>query len=91
MRKEQRTRLETFATDKFDAKAYVAPHEMPAGGAKTHGAKMVKALAAIVPLLDTKQRETLAANLERGSGHGSMRGPRGEHGEHGGRGMGKPE
>jgi Spy/CpxP family protein refolding chaperone len=66
-RTEMSARLEAFAADSFDAKAFVAP---PAGaegfGPKQHMERMVKDLAVVVPLLDPAQRETLAAQLEKG-------------------------
>jgi hypothetical protein len=50
-------RLSTFATATFDAKTFVTP---PAGD------RMLRELAAIVPLLTAEQRETLASRLESG-------------------------
>lgn len=67
MQKEMRERLATFASDSFDATAFVAP---PAKGAafgpdKMFGS-MVKALAAVVPILDEAQRAELAKHIEEG-------------------------
>jgi Spy/CpxP family protein refolding chaperone len=50
-------RLSTFATATFDAKTFVTP---PAGD------RMLRELAAIVPILTAEQRETLATRLEAG-------------------------
>lgn len=66
-RKTMNERLQSFAADSFDAKAFVA---MPEGAAKfgpdkMHG-HMVKELAAIVPLLDDAQRAELAKRIEQG-------------------------
>lgn len=67
MRKEMRARLETFASDAFDANAFVAPPAgMEAGPKKEHMEKMLNALAAIVPILDQNQREQLATRIEQG-------------------------
>jgi len=82
-RAEMRARLEGFAADAFDAKAFVAPPE----GAEARGPMpplegMVKAVSVVVPILEPAQRETLAARLEKGppapmAPHG---GPMGFHG-----------
>lgn len=74
-----KAKMETFATDSFDAKAFVAPPADAPQGAMMHPiARMVNELAVVVPLLTPAQRETLAAQLEKGP---PMGGP-GEH-EHG--------
>jgi len=66
--------LDAFATDKFDAAAFVPTM---AEGPRGHGDKLVKMLAAVTPVLDQAQRATLAANLEKGPmGHGKHGGPR---------------
>lgn len=80
MRAEMRTRMEAFAADSFDANAFLSA--MPAGkerGPKAHLEGMVSWLAAVVPVLDEAQRNTLADRLEKGPGaghgpHGSKRG-----------------
>lgn len=64
---EMTARLEAFAADTFDAKAFVAPpSDAQAGGPGSHLARMVKDLAVVVPLLQPAQRETLAAQIEKG-------------------------
>jgi len=69
-------RLESFASDSFDAKAFVAPPAgAPQGGAMHPLARMVNELAVVVPLLDPAQREALAAQLEKGP-------PMGRPGDH---------
>lgn len=66
-KKAMTERLQTFAADSFDAAAFVA---RPAGdakmGPKDMHAGMVKALAAVVPLLDDAQRAELAKRIEEG-------------------------
>ena len=74
-----KAKMETFATDSFDAKAFVAPPADAPRGAMMHPiARMVNELAVVVPLLTPAQRETLAAQLEKGPQMGRP----GEH-EHG--------
>lgn len=75
MKKEMRARLESFASDRFDAAAALPPKDAMK---PDHHAKMAQALAAIVPVLDPAQREALAERLEEG--------PMGRHGRHGGKG-----
>lgn len=59
-----RARLESFASDSFDAKAFTSP---PEGADRHHPAEhMLKTLAVVVPILEPAQREKLAANLEKG-------------------------
>lgn len=67
MKTEMRARLQSFAADSFDAKAFVAPPaNAPQGKPRMHPmARRVNELAVIVPLLDATQRETLAAQLEK--------------------------
>jgi Spy/CpxP family protein refolding chaperone len=66
-RAERSARLETFASDAFDADAFAAP---PAGpddkGPKEHVERLVHTLAVVVPLLDETQRQALASRLEQG-------------------------
>jgi Spy/CpxP family protein refolding chaperone len=68
MKTEMSARLESFAADTFDAKAFLAPPaNAPQGKPMMHPmARMVNELAVVVPLLDATQRETLAAQLEKG-------------------------
>jgi Spy/CpxP family protein refolding chaperone len=78
---QMRARMESFASDTFDAKAFVAPPADAPQGAMMHPlARMVNELAVVVPLLDPAQREALAVQLEKGPG--GMMGPPGgrEHG-----------
>jgi len=64
---EMRTRLEGFAADTFDAKAFLTPPaDARVGGPMNPMARMVNELAVVVPILDATQRETLAAQLEKG-------------------------
>jgi Spy/CpxP family protein refolding chaperone len=64
---QMRARMESFASDTFDAKAFVAPPaDAPQGAMMNPMARMVNELAVVVPLLDATQRETLAAQLEKG-------------------------
>lgn len=79
---EMRARLESFAADTFDAKAFVTPPaDAPAGRPMHPLARMVNELAVVVPILEPAQRETLAALLEKGPPMGPPggheRGPRG--------------
>lgn len=67
MQKEMRERLATFASDSFDATAFVAPPAKGAGfGPDKMFGSMVKALAAVVPILDDAQRAELAKHIEEG-------------------------
>jgi len=80
-RKAMSERLATFASDHFDASAFVA---MPADAAMRgpegkHGG-MVKALAVIVPILDATQRAELAKRIEEGT---AAHGGKGKHGRKG--------
>jgi Spy/CpxP family protein refolding chaperone len=64
---EMRARIEGFAADAFDAKAFVAfPEGADAVGPWQHIERMVKDLAVVVPVLEPAQREALAALLEKG-------------------------
>lgn len=74
-RKEMATRMEAFVADKFDASAFATPPaDKQAFGPKQH---MVKALAAVVPILTADQRAKLADQIEKGP-MGPM-----HHGKHG--------
>ena len=83
---EMRTRvkagLASFRSEKFDAEALLPPKDarMPMGD---HLGHMVKALSAIVPVLDEAQRSTLAQRIEEGPKMQHFRGKHGarEHGE----------
>jgi Spy/CpxP family protein refolding chaperone len=60
-----KARLESFASDRFDAQAFAAPpKDMPA--MKNPGERMHKMLAVVVPLLNETQREKLAQRIEEG-------------------------
>lgn len=78
MQATMKTRLESFASDNFDAKAFLSPPEGMESKGKQMMEQMAKNLAAIVPILEPAQREKLAASLEKNMGQ--MRG----------RGMGRP-
>jgi Spy/CpxP family protein refolding chaperone len=67
-RKSMQERLATFASDSFDASAFVAPPKDGMGPEKM-AEHMVKALAIVVPVLDAGQREALAKNIEEGPQH----------------------
>lgn len=69
MRDKMKSSLEAFKADKFDA---VAAMPNRGEGPGQHLAKMVKAMAIIVPILDEAQRTKLADNLAKGPmmGHG---------------------
>jgi Spy/CpxP family protein refolding chaperone len=68
-RTQMKERLASFASDSFDANAFVA---LPEGGAKFGPDKMfghmVKTLAVVVPILDDAQRAELAKRIEEGPG-----------------------
>jgi Spy/CpxP family protein refolding chaperone len=78
---KMRARLETFASDSFDAKAFVTPPEGAAGGPKQHIERMVKDLAVVVPILEPAQREQLASLLEKGPPMGPPHGRGGPRGK----------
>jgi Spy/CpxP family protein refolding chaperone len=70
-RAEMQAKLETFAADGFDAKAFVARPAMPEGfGPKEHLQRLTRTVASIVPILEPAQREQLAVNLEKGPAMG---------------------
>lgn len=65
MRAERQAKLQTFASDSFDATAFVTPPARPEGDAKPqehHAAE----LAAVISVLDATQREQLATKIEQG-------------------------
>lgn len=79
MRAAMSARIEGFAADSFDAKAFLAPPEgagLPEPG--QHLQRMAETFAVVVPLLQPAQREALAALLEQGP-PAPPRGPRGGH------------
>ena len=84
-RAEMRARMATFATDGFDAKAFLADK---GEGHEVHAKRLVKAVAAIAPILDASQREELAKRLESGpvAGKHGARGARGVPGARAGKG-----
>jgi hypothetical protein len=61
-----RARLESFATDQFDAAAFAAPFPATTMGMRDHIERTLHMLAAILPVLDQTQREALAAVIEAG-------------------------
>jgi Spy/CpxP family protein refolding chaperone len=68
---ELRARLQTFASDRFDAAAFVAPSkDMPPMAMRDHVQRTLHALAAVLPVLDPAQREALATKIEAGPMHG---------------------
>jgi Spy/CpxP family protein refolding chaperone len=74
MRTKWQAALDAFASDRFDAAAFV-PTKVE--GPRGHADKLVKVLAAVTPVLDQAQRATLADNLEKGPmAKGKHRGPR---------------
>lgn len=83
MRARVKAGLDSFRGEKFDAEALMPPKDMrpPMGG--DH---LVKALAAIVPVLDAEQRSTLAQRIEEGP-----RMPPHFRGKHGGREHGETQ
>jgi Spy/CpxP family protein refolding chaperone len=81
MRAGMRSKLESFAADAFDAKAFTTPADGPsAHGPKQRLEHLANVLAAVAPILDPAQREKLATRLEQGPPDRSMRrgGPRGK-------------
>ena len=61
---QMKARLATFASDNFDATAFVTP---PAGVIQQgHKDRMVEDLAIISSVLDASQRDKLATRLEQG-------------------------
>lgn len=76
MRAEMKARIEGFAADSFDAKAFLAGDAKK--GPRAHLDRMITSLAAIVPILTPEQRTSLADKLEKGPmgkpGHGEKRG-----------------
>jgi hypothetical protein len=65
-----RVRLETFAADRFDAAAFVASSKAVAPmGMREHVQRTIHGLAAVLPVLDASQRESLATTLEAGASH----------------------
>lgn len=66
MRKEMDARLQSFASDGFDARAFLAKPASAPPKTGAHGDRMLKALEVIVPILTPAQREKLAAKIEQG-------------------------
>jgi Spy/CpxP family protein refolding chaperone len=62
---ERESKLQSFASATFDAKAFVGD----GGFAKRGHGRMLERLAIIVPILTPAQRDALAAKVERGPGH----------------------
>lgn len=63
MQKERTAKLETFASDTFDANAFVTP---PADATKPKVDRRAQKLAIIASVLDASQREKLAQKIEQG-------------------------
>lgn len=72
MRAKKKAALAAFATDTFDANAFL-PEKGPR---MPFGERMVSMLGAVVPVLDAAQREALATRIEEGPRHFG----RGHHG-----------
>ncbi len=66
MRKEMDARLQSFASDTFDANAFLAKPTSAPPKMGPHGNPMLKALEVIVPILTPAQREKLATKIEQG-------------------------
>ncbi|MEO8797095.1 MAG: Spy/CpxP family protein refolding chaperone, partial [Polyangiaceae bacterium] len=64
MHKERTAKLETFASDTFDATAFVTRPADAANGPKVD--RRAKKLAIITSVLDASQREKLAQKIEQG-------------------------
>lgn len=88
MMAERKARLETFAADSFDAKAFLAQDmkDMKGKGMKGHHEVMVSSLKAVLPILTEAQRTKLADQLEKGPMMGMGKGPMGKPGRDGKRG-----
>lgn len=66
-RAEMKTRLQSFATDSFDARSFLQRPEGAERIGRGHGPdRMLRDLAVVVPILTAAQRETLATRLEQG-------------------------
>jgi Spy/CpxP family protein refolding chaperone len=88
MRTAMKDRLATFASDSFDANAFVTPPAgAPAMGPEAMFGQMVKVIAAVTPVLDEKQRAELAKRIEEAPmgaphmGKGHHHGPQQDDGE----------
>jgi hypothetical protein len=75
MRAKMQAALRAFRAEKFDAAAVLPEH-----AGKPPFDHLVKALGAIVPVLDAAQRDALADKLEKGPEHMHFRGHE-KHGE----------
>jgi len=65
MQKAMRERLQSFASDSFDANTFAKPPEgAPKMGPEAMFDRMVKVLAAVTPILDETQRAELAKRIE---------------------------
>ena len=64
--KAMRERLESFASERFDASAFAAPPADAKMGPKGMAFGMVKMLATVTPILTETQREALAKHIEEG-------------------------
>jgi Spy/CpxP family protein refolding chaperone len=77
-RAEMKARIEGFAADSFDAKAFLAGDVKKGRNPKAHLDRMVTSLSAILPILTPEQRTSLADKLEKGRmgkpEHGEKRG-----------------
>ncbi|MDB5215831.1 MAG: hypothetical protein JWO86_3758 [Myxococcaceae bacterium] len=66
MRAAMKAKVETFASDTFDANAFVARPAGAPGPGPDHADRFAKDLAAVMSVLDAAQREKLAAKIEAG-------------------------
>jgi len=67
MRSAMQARTASFASDKFDANTFALPPDVQhPQNARGHMDRMVKELSAVLPVLDTHQRELLATEIEKG-------------------------
>jgi Spy/CpxP family protein refolding chaperone len=65
-RADRAAKLQTFAGDTFDAKAFVAKPAGATMGPRDHGDRFAKDLAVVLSVLEAGQREKLAARIEAG-------------------------
>lgn len=67
VRAEMQSRLQSFASDSFDANAFVTPPARPEGAqARPHENRRAKMLAIVTSVLTPAQREKLAVKIEQG-------------------------
>ena len=73
MKAEHQARLQTFASDSFDAKAFMTPPAKPEGDSAKMRDHHAEDLAIVVSVLDASQREQLATKIEQGPKAHEMR------------------